>query len=352
MLEGYFRTANISKVEADKYFTFFDKRIEELNVEPEARYIRLGYKVAKIESYVPDLTAAIDMQLPYCLIEKVDSYDGTLRMWKDDMKSYISDFAKNAESILYFPKYQPDTFIKLRLSENTLLAYNQETKIYYSSVDDFSIEAIRKLGHVLAKELYQLAKAPDQSLVHAASVGIDGTGVLISARGGGGKSTLAITSMLGGFQFVSEDYLVLNKTSEGTYSYPLYSTTNMYPHMLERMKTLKAEVMYNHPWRSDKLTLNLRAHHDSFVPKLKVNAVVFPKVCDIDKPFIEPVDKGKAIVQLIHSTVLQLDWDGNKSSTIRTLMSLMSDLDFFQINLSKDLDANVELLKQFIKERR
>ena len=353
MLKGHFRETNISKAKMDEYFAFFDKRIKNLNVKPQIKYIRLGNKIVRIESYIPELTAVMEMQLSYCLIDKADSYDSILYLWKDDVKSYIADFAQEADNLFYFPKDQPNTFIKFRLYDDSMIAYNQELKTCYSSMNDVSTTAIRKLGHVLAKELYQLAKAPNQSLVHAASVGIDGSGVLISARGGGGKSTLSLSAMLEGFQYVSDDYLVLSKTSEGVYTYPLYSIINLYPQMLERMKSLKAEYMYNIPWRPDKWALDIRAHHDSFVPKLKVDAVIFPKVCNLDKPFIEPAEKGKAIVQLVHSTILQLDYDDDKNNnTVRTLLSLVSNLEFFQINLSWDLNANVELLKQFITKRK
>jgi len=48
-----------------------------------------------------------------------------------------------------------------------------------------------------------------------------------------------------------------------------------------------------------------------------------------------------------------LDYDDDKNNnTVRRLLLLVSNLEFFQINLSWDLNANVELLKQFITNRK
>jgi hypothetical protein len=344
---------NISKEEMDKYFLFFEKRAKKtINSTSKLyiKYLTLGNITIKIENYVPELIEPIETQLGYCLNDQADTYDKVFYILKDDIKSHVVDFAQDADKLYFIPKHSEKSMIAFNLKENEARAYNPETQTHYFVFHDYSIDIVRKMGHLFVRELYELAKTETQHLVHAAAVGINDFGVLLCARGGGGKSTLAISALLDGFQYVSDDYSIVSRTAEGVYAYPVYSTINLYPLMQEKMPRLQAEIMYPSWWQPGKNTMSIHAHHGSFVNKLPIKAVVFPKIADVELPSIEPMDKGKAIVQMIHSTLLQLD-NVNNPDNVKKLISLVSDLDFYQINLSPDLEANVKLLKQFIKER-
>jgi hypothetical protein len=339
---------NISKEEIDNYYALFEKRANQNNGIAHIKYLRLGNVTVKIENYVPELVQPIETQLAYCISDKADSQDYTFFIWKDDVKSFVADFAKEATHLLFYPKNAEKPAIEISLPDNSLKAYNTETKSHYISSNNFPDDFVPKMGHLFVRELYSLAKTDNQSLVHAAAVGIDDNGVLLCARGGSGKSTLAVSALLDGFQYVADDYSILSRTAEGVYAYPIYSTINLFPQMQAKMQHLQAEIMYPNYYQPLKNTLSIHAHHANFVKRLPIKAVIFPKIATVKFPSIEPMDKGKAIVQMIHSTMLQLD-KTNNTDNVKKLISFISDLDFYQINLSPDLDANVKLLKQFIK---
>jgi hypothetical protein len=344
---------NISKKEMDGYYTLFEKRGEKSRFK-QIKYLTLGNSTIKIENCVEELALSVETQWAYCLNDEAVSYDCTFFIWKDDVKSFVVDFVPNMDRLVFYPKNAEKPEIEIFLHENRLKAYNPETKTYYFSKDDFSEERIRQMGHLFVRQIYQMVRTDHQALVHAAAVGIDDKGVLICARGGAGKSTLAVSALLEDFQYVSDDYLILSKTDEGQlYAHPIYSTINLFPHIQEQMNGLNAKYLYNNYWQPQKNTLDISAHHNRFVNKLPVNAVIFPQIGKVEIPSIEPMDemeKGKAIVQLIHSTVSQLQ-DTQSSGYVKMLMSFMSGLDFYRINLSSDLNANVKLLKLFIKEK-
>jgi hypothetical protein len=342
---------NISKEEMDKYYAIFEKRAKKNKHIAYIKYLTLGNITVKIENYVPELIEPIETQLAYCISDKADAYDKVFYIWKDDVKSYVADFAQNAAILSLFLKNSEKPSIEINLKENTIWAFNPKTQTHYLNFKDYSLDMIRKMGHLFVRNLYEFSKTDHQNLLHSAAVGIDNTGVLLSARGGGGKSTLAISALLDGFQYVSDDYSIISRTAEGVCAYPIYSTINLYPLMQEKMPRLQAEIMYPSWWQPGKNTMSIHAHHGSFVKKLPIKAVVFPKIADIKSPSIEPVDKGKAIVQMIHSTLLQLE-NVNNPDYVKKLISLVSDLDFYQINLSPDLEANVKLLRQFVEERK
>jgi hypothetical protein len=345
---------NVSKEEMDKYYMLFEKRGGKSRFK-QVKYLTLGNITIKIENRVEELAFPLETQWAYCLNDKAVSYDCTFFIWKDDIKSLVADFAQKAYCLSFYPKNAEKPAIEIFMQENRLKAYNPETKTYYFSKDDFSTDVIRKMGHLFVKQLSDIAQATNQALVHAASVGIDGKGVLICARGGGGKSTLAASALLDGFQYIADDYVVLSKNEKGQlYAHPIYSTVNLFPHIQEKLPGLNAKFIQDSYWQPNKKTFDISAHHDRFVPELPINTVIFPQIGNPENPSIEPMDvmeKGKAIVQLIHSTVFQM-LDTQNSGYVKTLMSLVSGLDFYQINLSPDLNVNVKLLKQFIKERK
>ncbi|MDR2841466.1 MAG: hypothetical protein LBV75_09480, partial [Paludibacter sp.] len=293
---------NIPKTEMDAYYSFFEERARASDF-CRIKYLILGNITVKIENHVPELAEHIETQLAYCISDNAESYDKTFIIWHDDVRSYVTDSVNKYVPLFIFSKDLDKPVIEIYLSENKLSAFNPETQTYYlAQYENFSIDCIREMGHLFVKQIYQMAKTPAQIFTHSAAVGIDGKGVLLAARGGGGKSTLAISAMLDNFQYVSDDYSILNKTADGLYAYPIYSTVNMFPPMKAKMKTLVAEYMYNNYWHPQKLTMSIHAHHDQFVKKLPVYAVIFPKISDVDMPSIEPMDKGKAIVQMAHST--------------------------------------------------
>ena len=114
------------------------------------------------------------------------------------------------------------------------------------------------------------------------------------------------------------------------------------------MPNLKSEFMCNN-YNNTKYVLNISSYDNNIIRNLSIKAVVFPKISNVVEPTIERTDKNKALTQFVYSTATQMDKDKDPQY-IKQLISFVKDLDFYQINLSKDLNKNVKILKQFIKE--
>jgi hypothetical protein len=87
------------------------------------------------------------------------------------------------------------------------------------------------------------------------------------------------------------------------------------------------------------------------VKKLPIKAALFPNIVDVETPTIELIEKGKAMTQLIYSTILQMG-DMADSTQVQKLISFLGELTFYQINLSSDLKVNVKTLRNFINNLR
>ncbi|MDR0534442.1 MAG: hypothetical protein LBH01_10865 [Verrucomicrobiales bacterium] len=336
---------NIPAEEMDGYFNILDQRSRG-DSGADVSFLSLAGKVLKIENHVPSLAPIIRQNFGFCLRDSASHSDALLRVWESEVASLVADFAANSKSVFLSSGAIPAPEISLFLEDNRLEAHHQRTSTFHYAGRAFSNESLAQAGHLFVRLINQVAKGPGQALVHAAAVGLDDKGVLICARGGGGKSTLAISSMLAGFQYVADDYLILEQRDR-LYANPIYSVITLSPEMRRRMPSLQAEFLWDN-YNKKKQVLGISAHHSSFARELPIKAVIFPNISHTDACTIEHANKGKAITQLVHSTVSQMG-DQKDPSHLKTLISFVKDLDFYQINLGTDLHANVSVLAKFIK---
>jgi hypothetical protein len=104
------------------------------------------------------------------------------------------------------------------------------------------------------------------------------------------------------------------------------------------------------PWK-EKYILDISAYEASVRRHYPIRACVFPEIVPDAEPSVlacTAQEKGRAITHMIHSTVAQMNDQGN-TRTVRKLVEILNGLDFYRIRLSPDIFLNAECLRQFIK---
>ncbi|MDR1744119.1 MAG: hypothetical protein LBR48_09960, partial [Dysgonamonadaceae bacterium] len=341
MAEKYLTFKNISGQEMDSYFALFDKKAQ--SQATRVCFLSLGNITVRIENGVPELQPFIEKHFGFCVSFAPRHYDRTLRVWREDVAALMKGNFREAENVILLPKSDDGSRIDISLVNNTIIAFNVGAQTLYYSLRNFSHDLIRIMGHLFVKQITVLGRTESQILAHSAAVGINGKGALLSARGGGGKSTLAVSAMLGGFEYVADDYVFLSKENDKLFACPIYSTINLNPEMFAKMPDLRAEYQWNSYYQPHKHTLDITAHHNSFVKRLEIKVLVFPKITDCQEPSIELMqDGGKAKAQQAYSTAIQVADRHQQPDYIKTLLSFVSGLEVYQINLSADLKKNAE----------
>ena len=338
---------NVNKNSLLKYYEFFDKRFQEQIKRDSVitKYLDLGIKIVRLQIAYKEFLPHLELYFSCSLKDNVDRYDETIYVWKDDIQAYISEQYNKSKWISV--SHQNQLYIRIDLENKIINVENPEEKKYYFIAEDFSYDFLSKQGHLFVKSISQIVRTSDSALVHSAAVGIDNKGILICAMGGSGKSTLSVSCLMNEFQYVSDDYLILNKVNNDLYAHPIYSMITLSEQIYKQMGSLKSRFMCNN-YNNTKYVLNI-SDYDNVITKLPVRAVVFPKICNVEEPTVEKTNKNRAVTQLVYSTALQMDKDKD-AQYIKLLISFVKDLEFYQINLSKDLDKNVKILKQFVKE--
>ncbi|MDR0571720.1 MAG: hypothetical protein LBG48_02595 [Rickettsiales bacterium] len=326
------------------------------------KYLKISGYVIRIINYSQEFTRVFDEQLSYVMCDESDKYDTTMVVWKNEGTKRITEefYKKNLET--NFKIFDDGCFVVMdeknlfrpiidvsRFNNNQIVAHDVQNNTYYYSVKDLSVEEFKKQGHLLVWSLYMIFQNfPNTSLVHGAVVGVDNKGILICARGGAGKSTLTVSTLQEkDFQYVSDDYLILSKENGEVRSYPIYSVVTLSDRVYKELNQLKTKFISDN-WNRTKYILNISEYHDRFVNGLPIKACLFPNITDTETPSIEPISKGKAVVQMIDSTMTQL---GNRFDVLQTqkLLSFVRNFDFYKINLSQNLKINVDILKRFIR---
>ncbi|MDR1167967.1 MAG: hypothetical protein LBK53_03635 [Heliobacteriaceae bacterium] len=366
------RIDNPSQEQLRHYFKRLD---EHAGQTPQwIKYLDLGTHIVKLINYSPEFTPHVQKQLTYVLKNSAPHHDATLVIWKEtDIKALtlnldekfnpktnlrlrVEMLAFKTKSISLqvfdetYSKHQP--LLNIDPYNGIVQAHNPKTNTYYYAAENLEPEEFIKQGHIFVHTLNKIIKTPNSGLVHGAVVGLDNKGILFCARGQRGKSTLAVLAMMEGFEYVSDDYLTLSKDETGLYADPIYSIITLSPRMYNELyNDLQGKFVSNNA-RKDKYVINIAPYHERFRRHYPISVCMFPEIVSGPEPEIVPCDKyskGRAITQLIHSTINQTG-DRHDMETIRKLMSFVNDFEFYKINLCADIQANVECLRNFITD--
>ena len=333
-------------------------------------YVNLGdLRTVRIISFYPETSGIIRRQFKMSLTTPVEKPDAVIWLWRETgCKDFLSRVLRikeeensgegNWHEIFHFSDKQemlPMASIDPSGEWGVHISYNNE---YFFGLDGLSPETWFKEGHFFVQALFRILNLPTSSLVHGACVGLNGSGVLLCARGGGGKSTLTVKAMLEGFEYVSDDYMILDMDRGNLYASPIYSFVALSPHMYNEMydDLNKAHFLGISSWKG-KYVLDISDYADRFRRHYPVKAMLFPEIdVDSERPSIvkcSTAEKGKTIVQIAHSTLSQMGFKGfvgdqKDSDFIRKTIVMLNGLECFRIVLSKDLVANVDCLSDFL----
>ena len=368
------RIDNPTSTEKREIFNNLDNYLEKNYQVCYEKYLDLGVKTVKLICYSEKFIHLVEKQLNYILKDSADKCDATLKIWQDDnIKMFpskiidkcnpvknlkfrvqmIVDKIKNIDLWVFDDNYSKiNPIIANNVWSGIFSAQNIDTNTYYYGVQDLDPEEIIKEGHIFVQHLNKILKTNNVNMVHGACVGTNNNGILFCARGQRGKSTLSVLSMIKGFEYVSDDYLTLEKQTDKLFAHPIYSIITLSPRMYnELFDELKdSRFLFNNA-RKDKYVVSIKNFHDRFKKKYPIKFCMFPEIVSDKEPSIVECDKeekGRAIVQLIQSTVFQMQ-DINNPKIIKKLFDMVKDFNFYKINLCNDINKNTEFLREFTK---
>ena len=274
------------------------------------------------------------------VLDKFVKPDAVLSYWTDDIKTYSPAGTEGITAVWKSTDKNGELLINPVMG---MFGIDYERERYYQCREPFDDTDYIIHGHSMAPLLSRWAIRNDLLFLHSACIGVDGKGVMLSARGGGGKSTLAVSCMGNGFDFVSDDYIVVNQKGP-LVAKPVYSVIGINQDVAAVLKP-QLPILRTEPKRGDKLYL--KAPDDLIKDSLPVNAIISPNVCDAEKPEIVRTDPGPVLVRVIETSAKNMQ-SFRDSNVYRTIAQRLMGVPVYEFRLTRDLFKNRDYLRDFI----
>lgn len=223
-------------------------------------------------------------------------------------------------------------------------AYLHDPRVwqFYSESARAGVQLVRRPGATPAWEsggplrafLHWAYAAQQRRLCHAATLGLDGRGMLLVGAGGSGKSGTCLAGIANGLDTVGDDYCLVGQ-GEGVTAYPLFGILKQDPAGVARVLGEEACNRF--------APLNWQGKHEihasslarpPFVEQLEIRAIVVPRVAHARISTFRPVQAGLAMRSFAPSSTFQLP-DGEHEGIVFA-GALCRRLPCLELELSED----------------
>lgn len=169
-------------------------------------------------------------------------------------------------------------------------------------------------------------------LMHAAAVGTGDGAVLITGKGGMGKSTTALTGLVDGMSYAADDYLAVRLSPRPTVC-SLYSTAKLNAEDVVRFPSLRPHVSNLESMNGEeKAVMRLYPEfEDQIMRSMPLRAILTPRVVPLPDTVVVPTDAVSLSRAAAFTTLSQLPYAGQR--TQHFIEQMVALLPGFEIRL-------------------
>ncbi len=183
-------------------------------------------------------------------------------------------------------------------------------------------------------------------LVHAAVIGTEAGGILVTGKGGVGKSSTALACLVDGMAYVGDDYLVVGIDPVPT-AYSLYSTAKLTPAQAARFPQLALLLDGQQAGNDEKVVLSLYPQRATQIARsLPIRFVMTPRFGSDAETLFEPVAELDLHRAATFTTMAQLPHAGVE--TFDFMQQLIQRAEIRRIVLGHDLMAVPNAIRRLL----
>ncbi|MGA9026183.1 MAG: glycosyltransferase [Steroidobacteraceae bacterium] len=171
-------------------------------------------------------------------------------------------------------------------------------------------------------------------LLHAAAIGDTRGAVLLTGKGGIGKSTTSLAALRDGLSYVGDDYVAVRLTP-APQVFSLYCTAKLNAQDMEKFPALAAHVTNVPSIYGEKAVIDLRGMSSQLRVEMPLRAVLTPRVIGgLDTDFV-PADPLTIRRAAAFTTLAQLPYAGQQTQDF--IERLVDSLPCFTLRLGTDM---------------
>lgn len=198
----------------------------------------------------------------------------------------------------------------------------------------------------LRQHLHWLLDEKDQRLAHAATLGLDGKGLVMFGAGGAGKSGTTLAGLSVGLKTAGDDYIALG-IDDACFARSLFRVIKQDRSGLARIPLLRQQTAHmDVNWRGKVMFDPDEFYAEPFVGELTLGAVVLPRIAHLAEPVVQRVKPREVMLALMTSNLHQFPAETDRGMSFYA--ELLRRLPSFRLDLSPDAAKNGRLLKAFI----
>lgn len=186
------------------------------------------------------------------------------------------------------------------------------------------------------------------AMIHAAAIGKDGRGVLLTGKGGSGKSTLTAAAVSDGWQTVGDDFVLLRITDGKVRAYPIFDILKLTGMAEEWFSDLLKKPLNPNRAANEKAMVRLSdIAGQGFVDGLEVHAIFSQSLTHASSSQFSPISKVEAVAALAPSTMNILRTA--MPLTLRDCGRLAKALPTYSLGVGQDPRETLGVLENWMK---
>lgn len=344
--------ANIRRDYLEKVFVPTFKPVLSAHPTVDATY-KIANKTIRICAYTPQFEEFATSAFSHLTVRYSEEPDLTIHLldsastgvqlngpWThpDYGDQEVPDSAKEAD-----PTFQ-GVYVR---GENILHLYDISSKTAYFWVEDSRDLPKWMYAAPLRTILHWFFSHYGIHFVHGAAVGTENGAVLLTAMGGSGKSTTALSCLASGMDYIGDDYVLVEQNTV----HSLYNSVKIVPEQLSNFPDFRPDVWNRkglENGESDKAILFLSKLFPNQLKKgSSLSAILIPRIATKTK--IIPATKLEAMLALLPTTLFQLPLA--PTSKTSSLTGIIGKTPCYILELGPEVRTVPETIRAFLDKQ-
>ena len=316
------------------------------------RTFRVGGRLLRLRFAGPALTSHVTPALEHLAVMTSDKPDLTVGLW-DTASTGVYPPGSRWHTGDYIARGE----VKHTLGDRVQISFSIDsgTLHYYDLDRGIATCWVRHPEHIPAWEvaaplrplLGWWAGEIGGQLAHGAAVGDGVSGILLAARGGSGKSTVALACLEAGLRYLGDDYVLLRDSDQPAVC-SLYNTAKLVPgHLDAKLPQLRRLAMREAEPGQDKVIMFLKeSHGDLLANEMALRAIVVPRVSEAGRTALRSASRVAVLMALAPTSIFQLPGAGE--AALRTMSDLVQRVPGYSLELGPDLDESVGVIRELL----
>ncbi|MCX6714778.1 MAG: hypothetical protein NTX72_03115 [Candidatus Uhrbacteria bacterium] len=286
------------------------------NTIPIRKNYCIGGNKICLSFYSEQLLQKLSHALMHLEGEAVEKPDLTVHLWDSvsTKTSIPSPFEHTSHQFILETQTNTeitDQFLGIFLSgEQTLNLYDTKNRTAYFWTRDANLLPDWLSAAPIRPILHWFLSRSNIHLIHGAVIGVDDRAVLLSAKGGSGKSTTAIASVLAGMNYLGDDYVGI-ESGKTIVAHSLYNSAKVDDRTIAQFPLLKKHIVNPNHKPEDKAIVFFSEILEAQVKQhASLAAILIPRIIDGASTRIIPATKLEAMLALTPTTLFQLPLAG------------------------------------------